>query len=139
MMSVLAAPPMLLRTTWAVDGNRYFGALLGNFAFWFAKITTASSYIFLNTMGGAARTLITALEQLHHHHIYYREVFLLSRAPFTPTPNPTTKTDENPAASAAGGLELAETRSLLHVGRESRVVQFLSLTIKKLYFTCFMR
>ena len=73
-------------------------------------------------MGGAARTVITALEQLHHHHMYYREVFLLSRAPFTPIPNPTSKTDENPVASAAGGLVLAETRSLLHVGWESRVV-----------------
>ena len=74
--------------------------------------------------GAAARTVINALEQPHHHHMYTTEkkFFLLSRA--LSIPNPTSKTDENHpvVASAAGGLVLAETWSLLHVGWASRVV-----------------
>ena len=63
--------------------------------------------------GAAARTIITVLKQLQQHHMYTETEKPAIRAPPLP---PTSRTDENPAVSAAGGLVLAETQSLLHVG-----------------------
>ena len=76
---------------------------------------TARSYIFLNNMGGAAaRAVITALKQLQQHHMYSERSAI--KGSVSLHSQPTSRTDANPAASAVGGLELAETRSLLHVG-----------------------
>ena len=78
------------------------------------------SHILICQKSTAAVTLLltTWKEQQHHQtaatpsHVLRS---LLSGLRYTPFP-PTSRTDENPAGSPVGGLVLAETQSLLHVG-----------------------
>ena len=113
--------------------NQHFGALLEKMTHFDLPKLQQQQLHFLNSMKRSSRsyhqsTAATPTTSHVHWEVCYQGLRL------TPLP-PTSKTDENPAASAAGGLELAETRSLLHVGWESRVVySFLSLTIKKFLY-----